>query len=507
MAPRPSLPASLKKRKLNNDSNAAINVEVYIQSLETGLIIAVATKTSLNQLTDLLDIARKAEEPPILSRAIYTLYRVFIVILSAGLLHAPSSDEAAKKVRSWLNERLQRYTQLLGGLLQDEDLKLRTAALDILMSIQKHLSTSVSKTSSTGPQWHNVHFKLVVNALLTCPPSPRHKRRFKKCKSEENDEGRKVDPEVRDLFVEKWLSVNDDVRWFFLRESANVLSSFDNPDVPANLLSFLEQLNTFPTEGKELSSWWVEELGSRPPKPKSTGEDDVDQTPNGEASQDLAEDAEDDWRKYFEDEAPVAEEKKAHGLPLILYSTLYLPGSRRPPPQKPSTILPYDGTVPQFHVPSFVKRLARLSLSAPPSAIVMIIPFTYNILKKHPSLMVLIHRDEEGFEHDPFDETEVNPTKTRALESSLWELYTHRHHYHSAVSTLAKIFTEAFTKPNYALEDFLDHTYATLFDTEVKRRVKKEPALATEPSHHTWFQKPNSDTPQVDLVEDLWSFV
>lgn len=120
----------------------------------------------------------------------------------------------------------------------------------------------------------------------------------------------------------------------------------------------------------------------------------------------------------------------------------------------------------------------------------MIIPFTYNILKRHPALMSMIHRTNEQdnengaspssyslveqcyhslvacFFHicftDPFDPLEVNPIKTEAIQSSLWELYSHRNHYHSAVSTLAKIFEEAFTKPNYAMEDFLDHTYGTV---------------------------------------------
>lgn len=41
---------------------------------------------------------------------------------------------------------------------------------------------------------------------------------------------------------------------------------------------------------------------------------------------------------------------------------------------------------------SFLKRLARLSLGASPAAIIPIIPFTYNQLKHHPALMVLIHR-------------------------------------------------------------------------------------------------------------------
>jgi CBF/Mak21 family len=50
---------------------------------------------------------------------------------------------------------------------------------------------------------------------------------------------------------------------------------------------------------------------------------------------------------------------------------------------------------------SFVKRLSRLSLTAPPTSIVIMIPFVYNILKRHPALMCMIHRDEVTSE--PFE--------------------------------------------------------------------------------------------------------
>ena len=63
---------------------------------------------------------------------------------------------------------------------------------------------------------------------------------------------------------------------------------------------------------------------------------------------------------------------------------------------------------------------------------------------------------------DPFLADEPNPNLTNALDSSLWELYSHKSHYHAGVSTLARIFEEAFTKPSYPMEDFLDHTYATV---------------------------------------------
>ncbi|KLO13713.1 CBF-domain-containing protein [Schizopora paradoxa] len=129
---------------------------------------------------------------------------------------------------------------------------------------------------------------------------------------------------------------------------------------------------------------------------------------------------------------------------------------------------------------SFLKRLARLSLSTSPAAIIPTIPFTYNLLKTHPALMVLIHRAAEDGTDDPFNPSESDPTQTCALESSLWELQSHTSHYHPVVATLARVFSEAFTKPGYNMEDFLDHTYGTLFTTEAKRTIKGTPALQIE---------------------------
>ncbi|KAL5523346.1 NOC4 [Sanghuangporus sanghuang] len=128
---------------------------------------------------------------------------------------------------------------------------------------------------------------------------------------------------------------------------------------------------------------------------------------------------------------------------------------------------------------SFIKRLARLSLSAPPAGIIIVIPFVYNILKRHPALMCMIHRvdDSIGSDGDPFDEKEPNPTLTNALNSSLWELAAHRQHYHAPASTLARVFEEPFTRPGFSMEDFLDHTYSTLFETEANRKLKREPAV------------------------------
>lgn len=58
-----------------------------------------------------------------------------------------------------------------------------------------------------------------------------------------------------------------------------------------------------------------------------------------------------------------------------------------------------------------------------------------------------------------------------ALESSLWELAALEKHYHPAISTLAKsVGTEDDkTTPMYDMEDFMAHTYKSLFEQEKKR--------------------------------------
>lgn len=80
-----------------------------------------------------------------------------------------------------------------------------------------------------------------------------------------------------------------------------------NPHIPANLLSILECLTTFPTEHAELNSWLVHELGAKPVmvnKSKATAgpfdtkegdNDDEDIEDGGE---------EDDWRKFFDEPTP-----------------------------------------------------------------------------------------------------------------------------------------------------------------------------------------------------------
>ncbi|CCK68443.1 ribosome biosynthesis protein NOC4 KNAG_0A07910 [Huiozyma naganishii CBS 8797] len=149
-------------------------------------------------------------------------------------------------------------------------------------------------------------------------------------------------------------------------------------------------------------------------------------------------------------------------------------------------------------IASFIKKLARLSLTAPPAAIVSIIPFIYNLLKKHPNCMIMIHNpkfisnafhtvEEQQLQRtlkaqyqDPFNVDEPNPELTNAFGSSLWELATLMNHYHPNVASLAKIFGQPFRKLNYNMEDFLDWSYDSLLAAESNRNLKVLPTLEFE---------------------------
>lgn len=108
-------------------------------------------------------------------------------------------------------------------------------------------------------------------------------------------------------------------------------------------------------------------------------------------------------------------------------------------------------------VAAFAKKIARLSLSAPPNGksllfitkdnmsghflgrsllyscpccpgVAVGVVCVSNLIKRHPNCRVLLHRKEgEQTNTDRFNLSEPNPAKCGALESSLWELKVHTH--------------------------------------------------------------------------------
>lgn len=168
--------------------------------------------------------------------------------------------------------------------------------------------------------------------------------------------------------------------------------------------------------------------------------------------------------------------------------------------------------LPAALVASFIKRLSRLTLYAPPSGIIVVIPWIYNLLKTHPSCTFMVHRKgtiekEENGWGDMFRMEEPDPMETDAIESSLWEIHMLQTHYHPNVAAIAKIISEQFTKQAYNLEDFLDHSYGTMLDAELSKDIRKAPEIEYEIPKKI-FMKHDADTGKEDsLLVKLWDFI
>ncbi|CRK41005.1 hypothetical protein BN1708_008410 [Verticillium longisporum] len=172
--------------------------------------------------------------------------------------------------------------------------------------------------------------------------------------------------------------------------------------------------------------------------------------------------------------------------------------------------------LPAVLVASFIKRLARLSLSAPPAAIVFIVPWTYNIMKRHPLCTFMMHRvlsdeeakramEDEGYA-DPFLPDEADPMQTHAIDSCLWEFVQLQSHYHPNVATITKIISEQFTKQSYNIEDFLDHSFGSLLEAELSKTVKKPPVVEFQIPKRILLPNDAESGIEDSLVAKLWDF-
>lgn len=145
------------------------------------------------------------------------------------------------------------------------------------------------------------------------------------------------------------------------------------------------------------------------------------------------------------------------------------------------------GYIPMHTVSSFLKRLARVSLTLPPAALLIVIPFAYNLMYEHTQTRNLLLRcyapleqlkakAEEDECEDPFDETEEDPAKTGALESYLWEFMILTDHYDPMVARLAQVFkNQTFEKLPYDIREFSEMSYQSVIDTELGRKQKSVP--------------------------------
>lgn len=181
--------------------------------------------------------------------------------------------------------------------------------------------------------------------------------------------------------------------------------------------------------------------------------------------------------------------------------------------------------LPAYLAASFCKRLSRLALFVPPSGALIIIALVHNLLRRHPSINFLVHREDvdktanetsaeeengvvsanELYDSNPgidhFNNEQTDPIRTNAMRSSLWEIDTLRYHYCPPVSrfvlSLENDLTVRSKTSEVAVKDFSSGSYATIFSEEIRRRVKQVPLAFYKATPNVLFS--DSDFPG-------WSF-
>lgn len=167
--------------------------------------------------------------------------------------------------------------------------------------------------------------------------------------------------------------------------------------------------------------------------------------------------------------------------------------------------------LPAYLTAAFCKRLARVALNAPVGMALFIVPEVYNIIKRHNALLPLLHKAKEESmvqmrpgdaaaaaigkgavanakilwpaSADRFDAATDEPSASKALESSLWELVALQHHYHGPIATLARSLSSGLLKQEHDVTTFQGEssTYSALTLSEVTRSVRKQGEMVEVP--------------------------
>jgi len=458
------------------------------------------SKKNYNNIAKLIAIAKdgvdSGEETAVV--AAVSLCRVFIRLLAAGSLRKQkgASDKDTVVVQ-WLKDRLVEYEQILKGVFSREEWA--STAMTLSMRLLKAEGQYPHKEEYTFPR---PFLTEIVRMVMVHQDS--------------------VEDLLRE-FVETFVDAYDDIRFYTFRSVTEMLSqpaennSTETGDFPAggffdDAFALLSSIDGVPDSSEELEDFYVE-------APKKTSHPLHSITQHKRQAQDA-------WLALLR-LGPNKEQRKrvlnvmsdvvapwftkpellmdfltdcynAGGSMSLLslsgvfyliqeknldypafYSKLYslLDADVLHSKHRSRFFRLMDTFLGSSHLPaqlvaSFIKRLSRLCLFAPPSAIVTVVPWMYNLFKKHPLCTFMMHRvprtqeerdwmEREGLA-DPYLPDEADPMKTNAIDSCVWEIVQLQSHYHPNVSTIAKIISEQFTKQFYSLEDFLDHSYSSV---------------------------------------------
>uniref|UniRef100_A0A1I8M756 CCAAT-binding factor domain-containing protein n=1 Tax=Musca domestica TaxID=7370 RepID=A0A1I8M756_MUSDO len=160
--------------------------------------------------------------------------------------------------------------------------------------------------------------------------------------------------------------------------------------------------------------------------------------------------------------------------------------------------------LPENLVAAFMKRLARLSLIAPPQDTVIMLQFIGNLLLRHLGLKRLICATQATeVSTDPFNMHESDPIKSNAIDSSLWEIVALQKHAIPSVATAARFISQPLPKKEWDLSEILEIKEDDIFEEETttsNKKAKQQYALA--------FEKPETMfLPKNDQFQRHWSLI
>ncbi|KAJ5719919.1 hypothetical protein N7493_006797 [Penicillium malachiteum] len=508
-----------------------------IEKLENEIAESRKHYNNIATLISMLNVQKSAKNPEL--AVAVSLCRVFSRLMAAGnFAESSRAAENEKIVTAWLKERCLEYQRALLSIIREADTTSQITALTLSMRIIKERITHIP--GAENAVW-STNFKAIVEAVI---------------EAQDNQD-------LQSELVNKFMKEFEDVRYHAFGQIAEYAAIRRRSDVLDSLISILSACDDVPGDDHKFENFFATP-GSQNKRLTSV---------NSHKKR-----AQEAWLAILRNNLSQAQRKSllrimVHHIepwfsrPELLMDFLtdsYNVGGA-------TSLLALSGLFyliqeknldyPQFytklyslldadllhskhrsrffrllntflastHLPaaliaSFVKRLARLALNAPPSAIVVIVPFMYNIFKNHPTCSFMMHREirdkelaaeieAEGMD-DPFDPLEEDPTRTGAIESCLWEIVTLQSHYHPNVASIARIISEQFTKQQYNLEDFLDHTYQGMVEAELgsgEKPLRKVPVVEYQIPKRIFTDRLLEEDGGVDsgpasFMRGLWDF-
>ncbi|KAH7328877.1 CBF/Mak21 family-domain-containing protein [Stachybotrys elegans] len=524
-------PRKARRSSSSSQDSDAEDPSAKILLMEQGIL---ESRKNYNDIALLLKTMKQTDGNPESMLAAVALCRIFVRLLAQGaLIPKKTLSEKETVVVSWLKDQLAQYRTGLLQLLQDEELAetVLTLCMRLLKAQGEHLYDRDEYNFPT------VFLQEIVAAIIT---------------SDNED--------VRQAYIQGYAEQYDDIR-FYTFKSVKAVAELDSTglsqeDLFDRAFALISPLDGVPSSPDELEDFYVPK-----PKKKSHQLRSVHhQKQQGETAWlalmklvttegqrkrilDVISTAIAPWFVKPELLADfLTDSYNAGGSMSLLalsgvfyliqernldypsfYPKLYslldrdiLQSQHRSPFFRLLDTFLGSTHLPAALVASFIKRLARLSLNASPSAIAAVVPFIYNLFRRHPTCTFMLHRvprtpeekaslQENGLE-DPFLPEETDPMETQAIDSCLWEVVQLQSHYHPNIATISKILSEQFTKQSYNMEDFLDHSYSSLLEAELSKDIRKPPVVEFHIPKRVFLPEDPSSGAAGSLVGRLWDF-